>query len=163
MQITIKPAYRERKAIQELLFEYTDMVVAEDPRYADFLELQRFESEVAHPEKKYGRPGCRLYLVEADGTPAGCIAMQKLDEERCEMKRLYIRPAFRGRGIARRLVERLLADARKDGYEAMVLDTFPFLWQAVSLYRDLGFYEIPSYNYSPLDSTIYMRKDLCPA
>ncbi|MBQ5583520.1 MAG: GNAT family N-acetyltransferase, partial [Ruminiclostridium sp.] len=82
---------------------------------------------------------------------------------RCEMKRLYIRPAFRGKGIARRLVEMLLADARQDGYEAMVLDTFPFLRQAVSLYRDLGFYEIPSYNDSPLDSTIYMRKDLCPA
>ena len=159
MEITIKPAFRKREAIQELLVEYTSMVVAEDARYADFLELQRFDSEVAHPEKKY----CRLYLVEADGTPAGCIAMQKLDESRCEMKRLYIRPAFRGKGIARCLVEMLLADARKDGYEAMVLDTFPFLRQAVNLYRDLGFYEIPSYNDSPLDSTIYMRKDLCPA
>ena len=161
MEITIKPAFRERKAIQELLVEYTSMVVAEDPRYADFLEIQRFDSEVAHPEEKYCQPGCRLYLVEADGVPAGCIAMQKLDETRCEMKRLYIRPTFRGKGIARRLVEMLLADARQDGYEAMVLDTFPFLRQAVNLYRDMGFYEIPSYNNSPLDSTIYMRKDLC--
>ena len=156
MEITIKPAFRERKAIQELLVEYTSMMVAEDPRYEDFLELQRFEAEVAHPERKY----CRLYLVKADGVPAGCIAMQRLDSSRCEMKRLYIRPAFRGKGIARRLVEILLADARKDGYEAMVLDTFPFLRQAVNLYRDLGFYEIPSYNYSPMESTIYMRKDL---
>lgn len=163
MEITIKPAYQEREAIQELLFEYTSMVVAEDPKYADFLKLQRFEAEVSCPEEKYGQPGCRLYLVQVDGVPAGCIAMQKLDEERCEMKRLYIRPAFRGQGIARRLVEMLLADARKDGYEAMVLDTFPFLRHAIRLYRDLGFYEIPSYNNSPMDTTIYMRKDLCPA
>ena len=163
MEITIIPAYQERKAIQELLVEYASMVVAEDPQYADFLEIQRFDSEVANPEEKYGRPGCRLYLVEADGAPAGCIAMQKLDEARCEMKRLYIRPAFRGKGIARRLVEMLLADARQDGYEAMVLDTFPFLRHALHLYRDMGFYEISSYNNSPLASTIYMRKDLCPA
>ncbi|MBR2491513.1 MAG: hypothetical protein IKB65_08540 [Ruminiclostridium sp.] len=61
MEITIKPAFRERKAIQELLVEYTSMVVAEDPRYEDFLALQRFEAEVAHPERKY----CRLYLVSA--------------------------------------------------------------------------------------------------
>lgn len=163
MEITIKPAYREREAIQELLVEYASMVMAKDPRYADFLKLQRFEAEVDRPEEKYGQPGCRLYLVEADGTPVGCIAMRKLDETRCEMKRLYIRPAYRGKGIARRLVKMLLADARKDGYEAMVLDTFPFLRQAIHLYRDLGFYEIPSYNYSPMDTTIYMQKDLCRA
>ena len=107
--------------------------------------------------------GCCYCLVEADGEPMGCIAMQKLDESRCEMKRLYIRPAYRGHGIARHLVERLLDDARQDGYEAMVLDTFPFLGHALHLYRDMGFYEISSYNNSPLDSTIYMRKDLCPA
>ena len=156
MEITIKPAFRKRKAIQELLVEYTSMVVAEDPRYKDFLALQRFDSEVAHPEKKY----CRLYLVEADGTPAGCIAMQKLDESRCEMKRLYIRPAFRGKGIARRLVEMLLADARKDGYEAMVLDTFPFLDVAIRMYERLGFYYIPKYNDSPMPSTLFMQLDL---
>ena len=163
MEITIKPAYQELEAIQELLSEYAAMVVANDPEYMDYLKLQRFDAELCRPDEKYGQPGGRLYLVRVDGAAAGCIAMKRLDETRCEMKRLYIRPAFRGRGIARRLVEMLLADAQKDGYEAMVLDTFPFLSQAIRLYRDLGFYEIPSYTHSPIDATIYMRKDLCPA
>lgn len=163
MEITIKPAYQELEAIQELLSEYAAMVVANDPEYADYLKLQRFEAELSHPDEKYGQPGGRLYLVRVNGEAAGCIAMKRLDETRCEMKRLYIRPAFRGQGIARRLVEMLLADAQKDGYEAMVLDTFPFLSQAIQLYRNLGFYEIPSYTHSPIDTTIYMRKDLRPA
>ena len=80
------------------------MVVANDPEYADYLKLQRFEAELRHPDEKYGQPGGRLYLVRVNGEAAGCIAMKRLDETRCEMKRLYIRPAFRGQGIARRLV-----------------------------------------------------------
>ncbi len=70
--------------------------------------------------------------------------MKKLDAQRCELKRLYIRPAFRGQGLARRLVERLLTDARSEGYQAMLLDTFPFLSGAIRLYRTLGFYESPA-------------------
>lgn len=163
MELTIKPAYEELEAIQELLSEYTDMMIAQDPAYAHYLKLQRFDRELGHPDEKYGGPGARLYLVRVGGQAAGCIAMKPLDETRCEMKRLYIRPAFRGQGIARRLVKLLLAEAQKDGYEAMVLDTFPFLRQAVRLYRELGFYEIPSYTHSPMDKTIFMRKDLQPA
>ena len=163
MKFTIKPAYQELETIRELFKEYTAMVTAEDPAYAHYLELQRFESEMAHLDEKYGQPGGRLYLVQVDGQAAGCIAMKRLDDTRCEMKRLYIRPSFRGQGIARKLVKTLLADARKDGYEAMVLDTFPFLGHAVRLYQDMGFYEIPSYTHSPIDTTIFMRKDLCPA
>ena len=156
MEITIKPAFREREAIQELLVEYTSMVVAEDPRYKDFLALQRFDSEVAHPEKKY----CRLYLVEADGTPAGCIAMQKLDESRCEMKRLYVRDEFRSHGIGRKLTEQILADAREIGYRVILLDTLPFLTDAIRLYRCLGFREIPRYNNSPMDSPLYFALEI---
>ena len=161
MEIKIKTAYQDLEAIQELFTEYTDMVVRNDPDFAQYLKLQRYESELKHLDQKYGQPAGRLYLVRADGAPAGCIAMKRLDQTRCEMKRLYIRPAFRGKGLARRLVERLLSDAKEEGYEAMLLDTFPFLKGALGLYRDLGFYEIPSYNNSPLDTTIYMRKDLC--
>lgn len=160
MEITIKPAYQEQEAIRELFTEYTDMVVENDPEFAGYLKLQRYEAELNNLAEKYGQPGGRLYLVRVDGSPAGCIAMKRLDETKCEMKRLYIRPAFRGKGIARRLVTMLLADAQEEGYQAMLLDTFPFLEGAIHLYQELGFYEIPSYNNSPLDSTIYMRKDL---
>ncbi len=160
MEITIKPAYEELETIQKLLEEYTAAITEQAPEYADYLKLQGFQDELVCPEEKYGHPGGRLYLVLADGQPAGCIGMHRLDETLCAMKRLYIRPAFRGQGIARRLVERLLADARKVGYEAMLLDTFPFLDHAIRLYKELGFYEIESYNNSPMDMTIFMRKDL---
>ena len=155
MEITIQPAYQEPEAIRELL--------EQNPAFAGYLKQQNFAAELDNLQEKYGVPEGRLYLVRADGAPAGCVAMKKLDAQRCELKRLYIRPAFRGQGLARRLVERLLTDARSEGYQAMLLDTFPFLSGAIRLYRTLGFYEIPSYNNSPLDSLIYMRKDLCPA
>jgi ribosomal protein S18 acetylase RimI-like enzyme len=163
MTIEIILAFSHPEEVRRLFTEYTTLLISGDPEFQQYLQIQNYDAEIAHLEQKYGPPAGRLYLAMADGAVAGCIALRKLDECRCEMKRLYIRPAFRGKGIARRLVEMLLADARQDGYEAMVLDTFPFLRQAVNLYRDLGFYEIPSYNDSPVDSTIYMRKDLCPA
>ena len=163
VEITIQPAYQEPEAIRELLVEYTGMLLEQNPAFAGYLKQQNFAAELDNLQEKYGVPEGRLYLVRADGAPAGCVAMKKLDAQRCELKRLYIRPAFRGQGLARRLVERLLTDARSEGYQAMLLDTFPFLSGAIRLYRTLGFYEIPSYNNSPLDSLIYMRKDLCPA
>ena len=90
----------------------------------------------------------------------GCIALRKLDEERCEMKRLYVRPAFRGRHIARRLVDQIIANARMIGYRRMLLDTLPCLEDAVRMYRKLGFRDIPCYNDSPMDITLFMGLDL---
>ena len=76
------------------------------------------------------------------------------------IKRLYVRPAFRGRGIAGAMMQRILDDARAIGYTAMLLDTLPFLTSAIRMYRALGFYDIPPYNDSPLDTTIFLRLDL---
>ena len=90
----------------------------------------------------------------------GRIALRKLDEERCEMKRLYVRPAFRGQHIARRLVDRIIADARMIGYRRMLLDTLPCLEDAVRMYRKLGFRDIPCYNDSPMDTTLFLGLDL---
>lgn len=163
MEIAIQPAYQQPEAIRELLVEYTGMLLDRVPDFAGYLQRQGFERELTHLGEKYGTPHGRLYLVRVDGQAAGCVAMRPLDQGRCELKRLYIRPAFRGRGLARRLMERLLADARAEGYQAMLLDTFPFLSRAVDLYRRLGFYEIPSYNNTPLEDLIYMKKDLRPA
>lgn len=163
MAVTIQLAYQQPEAIRELLLEYTRMLLDRAPAFAGYLERQGFARELTHLREKYGTPRGRLYLVRVDGQAAGCVAMRPLDRQRCELKRLYIRPAFRGRGLARRLMERLLADARAEGYQAMLLDTFPFLYQALDLYRKLGFYEIPSYNNTPLENLIYMKKDLRPA
>ena len=163
MEIDIQPAYGQQEAVRELLLEYTDLLLAQGTGDAvSCLRRQNFQGELENLTGKYGAPWGRLYLVRVDGVAAGCAAMQRLDRYRCELTRLYIRPAFRGQGLARQLVERLLAEARDAGYEAMLLDTFPFLSQAIRLYRDMGFYEIPRYN-SFGRSLIYMRKDLQPA
>ena len=76
------------------------------------------------------------------------------------MKRLYVRPAYRGSQIGSRLVQKILADAEEIGYRCMLLDTLPFLQDAIHLYRKYGFYEIPRYNNNPMDSGIYMRLEL---
>ncbi|MCI5498615.1 MAG: GNAT family N-acetyltransferase [Clostridiales bacterium] len=160
MEITIQAAYEEKEAVRSLFAEYTDMLVDQAPAFAGYLKQQNFDRELAHLEEKYGLPWGRLYLLRADGRPAGCIALKKLDETRCEMKRLYVRPAYRGRGLARMLVEKLLNEARGEGYEAMLLDTFPFLTSAIALYRAVGFREIPSYNNNPMEDLVYLEKNL---
>lgn len=160
MGLTLRDGYDSLEQVRALFAEYTDMLIAGDRAFQTYLELQNYEDELAHLKQKYGRPDGRLYLAEQDGVLAGCIALRRLNETRCEMKRLYVRPAFRGLGIARTLVERLLQDARETGYQAMLLDTLPFLDSAIRLYRTYGFYEIGCYNNSPLETSIYMQKDL---
>ena len=144
-------AYDRPADIGALFSEYTRMLVTEDPAFAAYLELQNYDEELRHLEGKYGLP---------DGTPAGCIALRKLDETRCELKRLYVRPAFRGQGLARLLTEQILRDARTIGYRKILLDTLPFLESAIRLYRSLGFTDAPRYNDSPLDTTLFLQLDL---
>lgn len=91
---------------------------------------------------------------------AGCIGLRKIDDQTCEMKRLYIRPEFRGKKLGNVLVEKIIADAREIGYSYMLLDTLPFLQSAIHIYKKFGFYEIESYNDSPMAASIYMKLDL---
>lgn len=146
--------------IAELFCEYTDYLVAGDPVFASYLTLQRFDEELLHLDEKYGPPGGCLYLLRVDGENAGCGGMRALDEGRCEFKRMYIRPAFRGRGLGRMMARRIIADARAAGYKEMLLDTLPFLQAAQGLYRTLGFRVIERYNDSPMDGATYMCLDL---
>lgn len=95
-----------------------------------------------------------------DGKPAGCVGLRQIDHRHCEMKRLYVCPAFRERGIGRMLLERIIADAREIGYTYMRLDTLPSLHSALHMYQTYGFYEIEKYNDNPLDSFVYMELDL---
>ncbi len=94
---------------------------------------------------KYGMPYGRLYLVYCDERLAGCIGLRKIDNENCEMKRLYTRPEFRGKKLGNILVEKIIEDAKKTGYSYMLLDTLPFLQSAIHIYKKFGFYEIESY------------------
>ena len=160
MELTIIPAFDALEDVRELFEEYTKMLVDGDPAFRDYLSIQNYDREILHLEEKYGPPRGRLYLARWGGEAAGCIALRPLDESRCEMKRLYVRPAFRNRGIARKLVDTILADARSIGYHEMLLDTLPFLTEAIAMYEGLGFVRTECYNDSPLDTTIYMKLKL---
>ncbi len=160
MNIRIHSAFGYPKEIALLFSEYTDLLRRGDPGFQKYLDLQGYEEEVKHLEIKYGPPFGRLYLAWQEEAPAGCIGLRKMDGERCEMKRLYVRPAYRGSHIGGRLVEKVLADGKDMGYRYMYLDTLPFLQNAIDLYKKYGFYEIPKYNDSPMDTGIYMRREL---
>lgn len=160
MNIELKPAYENKEEIKALFSEYTQMLVDNDSEFAEYLAVQNYEGELNHLTDKYGMPEGRLYIAWADDKPAGCIGLLRLDADRCEMKRLYVRPEFRGNRIADRLVEQIISDAKSAGYREMYLDTLPFLKGAVHLYKKYGFFEVLSYNNSPMDTSIYMKINL---
>ena len=160
MTVQIIPGFDRQDQVRELFSEYTKLIIDSDSRYRDFLVMQNYENELLHPEQKYSPPKGRLYLAYCDQQLAGCIALRQLDETRCEMKRLYVRPRFRKQHIGSILVRRVIAEATAIGYKHLLLDTFPFLDVAVRMYERLGFRYIPRYMDSPIDSTLYMQLDL---
>lgn len=160
MKIEIKEGYEYKNEILELFTEYTTALMSKQDNFEEYLKIQNYAEEVKHLEKKYGQPEGRLYILFFDEEPAGCIALRKLDNEKCEMKRLFIKPDFRGKSLGNMLIEKIIEDAKNIGYTYMYLDTLPFLQTAIHCYKKYGFYEIPRYNNSPGEDTIYMRLDL---
>lgn len=160
METKIIPAYNFLKEINILFSEYTQMLIEGDSSFQKYLEIQNYEEELEHLDVKYGMPDGRLYIAFYGGELAGCIGLRKIDEWNCEMKRLYVRPAFRGKNIGSKLIQQIITDAKEAGYSHMLLDTLPFLKSAVHMYKAYGFYEISSYNDSPMDTSIYMKLDL---
>lgn len=139
---------------RELFLEYA--------RSLDFeLCFQSFDAELAGLPGKYAAPRGRLYLARVDGNVAGCIALRPLETGVCEMKRLWVRPTYRGHGVGRALCDRLVDDARQIGYRVMRLDTIGATMQkAVGLYRALGFREIPAYYDNPIPGALYLELTL---
>jgi len=156
----ILAAYDFPEEIKLLFSEYTDILIEGDASFKKYLEIQNYDDELEHLEKKYGLPYGRLYLAYYNDEVAGCIGLKKINGKKCEMKRLYVRPKFRGKQIGEKLIEKIIKDAKEIGYSFMLLDTLPFLKSAINLYKKYGFYEITSYNNSPMNTSIYMKLDL---
>lgn len=123
--------------------------------------FQGFDEELRALPGMYAPPrGCLLLAIEG-GVPAGCAGLHEWDAAAAEMKRLYVRPSFRGRGLGRTLAEAALSEARAAGYRSVRLDTIPSLMQsAIALYRELGFREIPPYRKNPIPGTLYFELPL---
>jgi len=135
--------------------------------YAEWLEIdlcfQNFDKELADLPGDYAPSGGRLLIAYDNGQLAGCIALRRIGEGICEMKRLFVRSRFRGKGLGRRLTEAIIREAKAIGYERMRLDTLPpKMDDAIGLYRSLGFKEIEPYYNNPVPGAIFMELDLRP-
>ncbi len=119
--------------------------------------FQGFEEELATLPSKYAPPGGCLLLASEGDIPAGCGALRELTEGVSEMKRLYVRPAFRKLGVGRLLARRLIEEARRIGYGTMRLDTLASMRAARALYESLGFVRIPAYYANPLAEVVYLE------
>jgi putative acetyltransferase len=132
--------------------------------YAESLDFslcfQGFDRELEGLPGEYAPPSGRLILAILGDSQAGCAALRKINESTCEMKRLYVRPEFRKKGIGRELAEQIIKVARQIGYKRMRLDTVPAMKEAVSLYHSLGFTEIAPYGENPIPGALFMELDL---
>jgi putative acetyltransferase len=122
--------------------------------------FQDFSQELATLPGAYAPPRGRLLLAAVGGAAAGCVALRPVNGDASEMKRLYVRPAFRSAGTGRALVETLIAEARAIGYRRICLDTLPVMARAQELYERLGFTDIPPYRENPVPGARFLALDL---
>jgi putative acetyltransferase len=143
----------EIETIRQLFQEYASSIGFD-------LGFQNFADELANLVGEYAPPEGRLLLALNDDRPIGCAALHKLENQICEMKRLYVKPIGRGLGTGKALTQDIIAQAKEIGYTAMRLDTVPSMQSAQQLYESLGFVEIEPYRYNPIPGTRFMELDL---
>jgi len=151
MKLILATSESEIKEARTLLQEYSAWLGIS-------LCFQNFDRELAALPGEYAPPDGRLLLAFEDDELAGCVALRKIRATTCEMKRLFLRPGFRGRGLGRVLVERIIEEARQIGYTQMCLDSLPGrMDQAIALYKSIGFKEIEPYYNNPVAGATFME------
>jgi GNAT superfamily N-acetyltransferase len=145
---------QDLELVRELFLEYASSLEVD-------LAFQGFDDELETLLGDYAlERGGTLVLAWVEGECHGCVALRALDEQRCEMKRLYVRPSGRGLGLGRRLAEEAIARARALGYARMLLDTLPAMNEARVLYSSLGFVETAPYRFNPVPGTSFLALEL---
>ena len=124
------------------------------------LSFQDFETEISTFPEQYSPPQGRLLLAQWENEVVGCVGLRDSGGGKCEMKRMYVQPEYRGKGLGRALGERLISEARDIGYTHMRLDTVPAMEAAVSLYLSLGFKETEPYRFNPFKDAMFLELDL---
>jgi ribosomal protein S18 acetylase RimI-like enzyme len=153
LRVNSATSMRELEQIRDLFFDYSNSLGFD-------LSFQNFQKELNELPGDYSPPSGRLLLGFHDSDPAGCVALRRISEEICEMKRLFVRPQCRGLGLGRALAAKVIEDAREIGYRGMRLDTVPTMQTAIALYVSLGFKEIEPYRYNPIKGAKFMELDL---
>jgi len=132
--------------------------------YASSLEIdlsfQDFDQELAALPGEYASPNGCILIARKESEVVGCVAMRRIRNEICEMKRLYVRPGFRGRGLGKRLALSVVQEAKRRGYYKMRLDTLPSMIEALALYESLGFKQIAPYRHNPIQGAVFLELDL---
>lgn len=153
MDVFIYEAYDKLEEIKKLFTDYAKWINLD-------LSYQNYDEEFKNLPGKYAKPEGRLYIAYLNDKVVGCIALRKFDDQKCEMKRLYVDPAGRGHQIGRKLVEKVINEAKAIGYRQMLLDTLPFMEGAIHIYESVGFKKIEAYYSTPLTETIFLSIDL---
>ncbi len=157
--ISVYPGDEGIGEIQNLMTEYLQTEYKEAVKN-DPAAIQKFNREISNLPGEYAAPEGLLLLAKECECSTGCVALRKIGETVCEMKRLYVKPEFRGKKIGKRLTQALIEKASKMGYHKMRLDTTPSMKQAIQLYHSLGFKEIQKYREVPTSCSIFMEMKL---
>ncbi len=146
----VKYSIKELEQVREIFIEYAEFLQVD-------LCFQNFEKELQTLHEVYSPPKGCIILANEDEQIIGCVALKPIEEGVCEMKRLYVRPSGRRKGLGKELVEELIRFAKESGYKTMKLDTLTTLTEAVKLYRSMGFIETKPYVYNPLNEVLYFE------